>query len=386
MSAQVNHSMFCRRNGGICECEDKYLTASSTISPVLTQRSDPLPLPPPPSLPPPFLPESTLNSRAQAIFNDLPEQELLKAMAMFRSRKQKDITQALTNAAVGSCKASTGGSDHSHLPSGLSTQASSNTSMIFHVSSVAMVAPFRKMFASEVQAMKNRGCFISATSSKGGITVNTAWSYTEVDKQVCKWFLPVFTYLAKAPHQKQPSWSSSWLLCQHSGNSFSIVEVAEPNRSTLFENKGCGKAGIADSALWFVIRKSILDETYDSWNKELLIIGSDSEFELDSIQNDSQDSSLVIKDIISAFTDSTSDLDVKLSSSMLDLAMSTVLKDKGKSVLKKHEDPIMLPHKPVSSTPTIVSVSEDDVILWGRHFPDSPNASTAVNLWHPASE
>lgn len=106
--------------------------------------------------------------------------------------------------------------------------------------------------------MKNQGCFISATSPKGGIAVDAAWSYAEVDKQVRKWFLPVFTYLAKAPHRKQPSRSSSrllhqpeWLVLVRSGNSFSIVEVAEPNGSTLFENKGRGKAGIADSALWF---------------------------------------------------------------------------------------------------------------------------------------
>ncbi|KAI9463118.1 hypothetical protein HD554DRAFT_2124723 [Boletus coccyginus] len=412
MDAQVDCSMSYWGNSGTCECEEfhwpddgkpvcyecdhgisKHSTASSMISLVPAQRSNPPPLPPSLNLPPPFLLESTLNSRVQAIFNDLLKQELLKvksltmtqmaararaeAMAMFRSRKQKDITQALTNA-------STQGSDRSHLPSGLSTQASLNTSMVFHVGSIAMVAPFGKTFASEVQVMKNQGCFISATSPKGGIA------------QVCKWFLPVFTYLSKAPHRKQPSWSSSrllrqleWLVLIYSSNSFSIVEIAEPNGSTLFKNKGHGKVGIADSTLWFVTRKSIPDETYDLWNKEPLIIGSDFEFELDSIQNDSQDSSPVVEDIISISTDSTSDLDVKLSSSMLDLTMSTVSKDKGKSILKKHEDPITPPCKSapqVLSAPTIISVSENDVILWGHHFPDSPNAPTAVNLWHPASE
>jgi len=238
--------------------------------------------------------------------------------------------------------------------------------------------------------MKNWGCFISATGPKGGITADTAWSYVEVDKQVHNWFPDVFAYLAKAP-QKQPGWSSSqllhqpkWLVLVCSGNSFSIMKVAESNGSTLFENKGHGKAGIADSALWFgewtashsscgrmfdsyyffMTRKSIPDEIYDSWNKELLIIGSDSEIESD-LFDDFQDSGPpVADDIISISTDSASDLDIKLSSSMFDLALNTVPKDKGKSI-KKYEDPITPPYKPsklfvclsVCSTKTLCSES-----------------------------
>ena len=96
------------------------------------------------------------------------------------------------------------------------------------------------------------------TGPKGGIIADAAWSHVEVDKQVHGWFPSVFTYLAKATHWKQPSRSSSqllhqpeWLVLVCSGNSFSIMEVTEPNGYTLFENKGSGKAGIADSVLWF---------------------------------------------------------------------------------------------------------------------------------------
>jgi len=114
---------------------------------------------------------------------------------------------------------------------------------------------------------------------------------------------------------------------------------------------------------FLVTRKSIPDEIYDSWNKEPLIIGSDSKIESDLI-DDSQDGDLVADDIINVSTDSASDLDVKLSSSMLDLALSTVPKDKGKSV-KKYEDPITPPHNPgklsmhlsVCSTKTLYSES-----------------------------
>lgn len=93
-----------------------------------------------------------------------------------------------------------------------------------------------------------------------------------------------------------------------------------------------------NSYYFLVIRKSIPDEIYDLWNKKLPVIGSDFEFELDSIQNDSQDGSSVVEDIISVPTNSTSDLNIKLSSSMLNLTISTILKDKEKSILKKHED------------------------------------------------
>ena len=95
---------------------------------------------------------------------------------------------------------------------------------------------------------------------------------------------------------------------------------------------------------FLVTRKSIPDEIYASWNKEPLIIGCDSKIESDLI-DDSQDGNPVADDIISVSTDSASDLDVKLSSSMLDLALSTVPKDKGKSV-KKYEDLITPPRKP----------------------------------------
>ena len=40
------------------------------------------------------------------------------------------------------------------------------------------------------------------------------------------------------------------------------------------------------------------------------------------------------------------------------------------------------PPQQISSAPTSVSISEDDVFLRGRHYPDPPNAPRIVNPWN----
>lgn len=113
-------------------------------------------------------------------------------------------------------------------------------------------ASFGKMFASEVQAMKNRGCFITTSGPSDGVAVNAAWTFAQVNDQVHQWFPQVFVYLdsvqtqtsSKSLHQSvQPE----WLVLMRSGSQFSLVEVTKPNGSTLYENKGCSKASIVDS-------------------------------------------------------------------------------------------------------------------------------------------
>ncbi|KAI9570870.1 hypothetical protein HD554DRAFT_2037083 [Boletus coccyginus] len=80
---------------------------------------------------------------------------------------------------------------------------------------------------------------------------------------------------------------------------FSIVEIAEPNRSTFFENKGHSKAGTLESSLWFVTRKAILDNVYNSWNKQPCIFGSnlesDLKSDLDSLNASSKHTLLFLK-------------------------------------------------------------------------------------------
>lgn len=102
------------------------------------------------------------------------------------------------------------------------------------------------------------------------------------------------------------------------------------------------------SVLLLVTRKTIPDSVYDSWNKELVIIGSDSEDEIDSsITTDDKKSH---NDIISISSTNSprSDVDIKLTSSLLDLNLyddsAIASKDKGKDP-EKYTDLVTPPKK-----------------------------------------
>ena len=109
-----------------------------------------------------------------------------------------------------------------------------------------------------MQALKNRGCFITPAGPNEGIAVDASSSHAEVNKQLIQWFPHVFGYIAEARKQearvsnsKQSSERPEWRVLVRSGSTFSIVEVVQPNGSTLYENKGRGKAGSSESELWF---------------------------------------------------------------------------------------------------------------------------------------
>ncbi|KAN0094640.1 hypothetical protein V8E55_002927 [Tylopilus felleus] len=463
----------------IChECDHSISKHPGTVTstPSTTQQVElPPPLPPPPPDPssssllhtstrqPETAPTGNV-TRTQPtlldIFSNLTESKLkpdhpsltqtakarAEAIATFGSQKPK--VAAFPRVTSGARKASTmGGSNCSRFPSGSSSiQASSGSSTIFHVSSIGMIvcgigrngllkrpkAPFGKTFASEVQAMKNRGCFITASSPSNGIAINAAWTFAEVNDQVRQWFPQVFAYLDSVRTRTRTSSKSlhhttathpEWLVLVRSGSQFSLVEVTEPNGSTLFENKGRCKASVADSMLWFVTRKAVSDNVYNSWNKEPIIVGSDSESEIESPgMGDQKDPDDIIS-IHDTTNHDSSDIDIKLTSSMLDLKLyqdpGVASKDKGKG-MDKSTDPVTPPQKPgkrsrvlwspiqsppavkkrrdvssrpiplffkaspppqISSAPTSVPISERDVLMRSCHYPDSPNAPHIIHPW-----
>ena len=73
--------------------------------------------------------------------------------------------------------------------------------------------------------------------------------------------------------------------------------------------------------LLLVTRKAVSDNVYDSWNKEPIIVSSDSESEIESPgMGDQKDPDDIIS--IHDTTDhDSSDIDIKLTSSMLDLKL-----------------------------------------------------------------
>jgi hypothetical protein len=106
--------------------------------------------------------------------------------------------------------------------------------------------------------MKNRDCFISASVSSDGIAVNSEWTFAQLNDQVRQWFPQVFTYLdlvwalkSRKSSHKSTHPHPDWCVLVRSGSQFTVLEVSEPNGSTLFENKGHWKANVAESVLWF---------------------------------------------------------------------------------------------------------------------------------------
>ncbi|KAI6101458.1 hypothetical protein EDD16DRAFT_1716576 [Pisolithus croceorrhizus] len=268
------------------------------------------------------MPATTLNRKILGLFHNLQHQTTLsldaraEALAMLSSQKKVEYKKlpkgpTLINPAKGSQKA--------RIPTGSSHTQSQPDSSIFHVSSVAMVkdgnlkclkAPGGKTYFSEVQSMRNWHCFIPSTAG-GSVPINSLWSFSDVDIQLREWFPHVFQYLDENsnqkrnssghPQSKMPDWQ---LLMCHQGL-FSIVQVVQPNGSTLLENKGHGKAGVAESTLWFASQKAVPDDIYESWNTEPIVVGSNSDA-------DSYSFSAIDMDVISiSGTGSNSDIHCK---------------------------------------------------------------------------
>ncbi|KAI6095151.1 hypothetical protein F5141DRAFT_1068640 [Pisolithus sp. B1] len=437
-------SGFCRGGDGTCDCE-RFTRQAADGPPICWECThgmskhpdttpmehsppsleDPLPLPPSQPRTPAVMPATTSNGKILGLFRNLQHQTTLsldarpEALATLSSQKKVEYKKlakgpTLINPAKGSQKA--------RIPTGSSHTQSRPDSSIFHVSSVAMVvcgidkdgnlkclkAPGGKTYFSEVQSMRNRRCFIPSTAG-GSVPINSSWSFSDVDKQLREWFPHVFQYLDENSNRKRNSSGHPQSTVQDAG--LATPYVVQPNGSTLLENKGRGKAGVAETS-----RKAVPDDIYESWNTEPVVVGSDSDA-------DSYSFSAIDTDVISILgTGSNSDIDDKLSSSMIDLelndhATQAVLLDRGKGAAKQQKTPprqsgkkavfcftvpdaiaassekteewptpLFLrsesPQAPqVSAVPSFVSVSQDDMLLRGRHYPDSPGASPVINPW-----
>jgi hypothetical protein len=296
-------------------------------------------------------------------------------------------------------------------------------------------APHGKTYSRDIQAMRNRSCFLNPDK---GITIDPSWTFAQLDVKVRNWFPRVFDALDRKPGKRTSTSTLSsrlpdWRLLTRTGSTFNIVEVVEPNGSTLYENKGRNKACIAESQLWFVTRNRIAQATYDSWNTQPTIAGSDT------------DNSLYDSDVVIFSDDDADEFDNKLTSSMIRLDLDEDIevgnKGKGKAGKTKTPDrshakrsrvmlspespsqseptapkkikdlsanPIPIYWKPVASSqspashggsnmdpfaqhllspprvspaPTAVSVSRDDILLRDRVPSDDPDCPPMLNPW-----
>ncbi|KAH0827350.1 hypothetical protein J3R83DRAFT_3986 [Lanmaoa asiatica] len=256
-------SVICQGGKGTCNCEEFYpsnenncicLECGHGISKhhreATARPPDPLPLGPPPN------PLTSASSSAVDIFCDIAGQQLFstdrdrkplvsiakakaEALAMLLSKKHADDFKLVRQPAS---------------LTGIPHKRNGNLRQLR--------SPHGKTAPSEIQALKNCGCYITASSTKG-IPIDSAWTFMDVDKKMRKWFPNIFQYieLIKPPFCSQtqhlPFTQSSdpkppnWCIIIKQGVTFAMLEVLYPNGSTLVENKGQSKASVMDSHLWF---------------------------------------------------------------------------------------------------------------------------------------
>ncbi|KAG1731248.1 hypothetical protein EDD22DRAFT_928259 [Suillus occidentalis] len=292
---------------------------------------------------------------------------------------------------------------------------------------------------NEIQAMKNRGCYVDEQA-----TFYHDWSYARVSQLLRKLFPKVFHYLdTERPRNVSSSSQSAagqegkppWRLLNKSGQVLTVVDIACPTGTDLAKHKGRDKASVTESHLWFVTRNRIPQRVYESWNTQPVIAGSDSEVDDDGSEME------LLSDVDSIGDDANHN--PELASSLMEMELSdsgdfhTDYKGKGKlKILKtpmvnakrthtalspdesptnarvavkklKSETaaiPLFLPSQsspsltdsqlsipsvpatyatcPELSRPaTVVPVSEDDILWRNQPQPDDPFAPVIVNPW-----
>lgn len=162
--------------------------------------------------------------------------------------------------------------------------------------------------------LQNHGCLVRTQSHEIGYSIDTSWCHEEVTKALRGWFPKVFAHIdsrreLSSQQRKdktivQPDWQV--LNCSQ-GHNFSVVRESFPTGQTLAAFKGRAKAGTTDSHLWLVTRNPVPDAVFDSWNTQMLVVGTDDETDqsVDDIQSHDGDHSSAddLIDLSSSFVD-----------------------------------------------------------------------------------
>ncbi|KAG2124927.1 hypothetical protein BD769DRAFT_1669082 [Suillus cothurnatus] len=291
---------------------------------------------------------------------------------------------------------------------------------------------------NEIQAMKNRGCYVDEQ-----VSFYHDWPYSRITQLLRKLFPKVFDYLDLDRHRSVSSSQSVgqeekpiWRLLNKSGQVLTVVDIACPTGTDLAKHKGREKASVTECHLWFVTRNRIPDTVYESWNTQPIVAGSDSE-------GDCNGSEVELFSDVDSIGDDVDDHNPELASSLMEMELSDSGDNhdrKGKGVLRTIETPkiamgnakrtrtALSPNDspanqrvaakrlksetataiprflPLQSSPslisqlnvpatypspelsrpaTVVSVSEDDVLWRNQPQPDDPFAPAMINPWEP---
>ena len=106
---------------------------------------------------------------------------------------------------------------------------------------------------NEIQAMKNRGCYVDEQA-----TFDHDWAYPRITQLLRKLFPKVFDYLDAERHRSVSSSQSAgqeekpvWRLLNKTGQVLTVVDIAYPTGTDLAKHKGRDKASVTECHLWF---------------------------------------------------------------------------------------------------------------------------------------
>ncbi|KAI9569189.1 hypothetical protein HD554DRAFT_2038365 [Boletus coccyginus] len=161
-----------------------------------------------------------------------------------------------------------------------------------------------------------------------------------------------------------------WQLLQHYAKAFKIIKILKLNGMHLFENKGCSKAAIDTSHLWFTMRWQVPNHVYETWNTKPIILESDTD---DSIKDDAVSllsnlvSALVVsprmlkKDECSPYH--TMDIKLESESSLWQHAMKKMKNATAPEIASLSLMPGLVVEVVLSSSSEVIIVDKDDVLF-----------------------
>ncbi|KIK18864.1 hypothetical protein PISMIDRAFT_24555 [Pisolithus microcarpus 441] len=140
-----------------------------------------------------------------------------------------------------------------------------------------------------IQNLEDHGCYLQRE-----ILIDTTRSHEDIMKQQCTWFPKAFEYV-DSQHEctntstAQPDWQ---LLVPNCGK-LELSTAVHPNGIVLAHFKGCQKASIADSNLWFVTQNPVPKSTSRTWKVDADIVGTDVEVIADEGSHESSDEEVI---------------------------------------------------------------------------------------------
>ncbi|KAL4077887.1 hypothetical protein J3A83DRAFT_4475999 [Scleroderma citrinum] len=188
-----------------------------------------------------------------------PHQEALATKAT----KATKASWMTSNATTNNCKLQTSSGQTFHVSSVAIMTCGLDANGKLLEEPVPQASGERRKF---IQNLENHSCYLERQ-----IQINTAWTHDDVTSQLCTWFPNVFSHFdARWVESNTPKIQPDWQLLVSDQGKLELSTTSHPNGVVLAHFKGCPKASVADSNLWFDI-KALTDEDCNEGSEDGVI-------------------------------------------------------------------------------------------------------------------